>query len=101
MENYEHITEMENILNTHTEKIQELNALLDFIDTHAEEYQALIAYYYSEQRSRDLEDEENGRIPKTLSRGVLSEDAIFDLIGDYYDVGLRMLEVAHKTLSRR
>lgn len=101
MENYAHITKMEHILDTHTEKLQALNALLDFIDTHYTEYQALLTYYYSEQRNRDLDDEENGLIPQDLKRGVLSEDAIFDLIGDYYDVGLRMLEVAHKALRHQ
>ncbi len=99
MEKYEHITKMEHILNTHTEKLQTLNEILDFIEAHQADYQSLIQYYYSEQRNCDLADDENGLIPKTLNRGVLSEDAIYDLMTDYYQTGLRMLEVAHSALK--
>ena len=34
MEKYKHITEMENILNVHQQKIEELNRLFDFFDEH-------------------------------------------------------------------
>ncbi len=96
MKNYEHITKMEDIMNSHEKALGELEKILNYIESHQEDYEALLKYYYSAQRRQDLEDDENGLIPQTLCRGVLSEDAIFDLIGDYQGCAIRMMEDALK-----
>ena len=101
MEKYKHITEMENILDEHQQKLEELNRLLDFFEQHHEEYDRLVKYYYSEQRSKDLEDDENHLIPDTLKRGVLSEDGIYNFMLDHYDTGVRMMETALKMIKAR
>lgn len=101
MGKYEHITEMENIQDKHQQKLDELNSLLDFFETHEEEYQKLIDYYYSEQRTQDLEDDENHLIPEDLKRGVLSEDGTYNFMMDHYDTGVRMMEVALKIIKAR
>lgn len=94
MQTHEHITKMENILNTHSAQLETLNTLLDFVQQHHAEYNQLIEYYYSDQRNQDLQDDKDHLLPQNLARGVLSEDAIFDLIGDYRDTALRLLETA-------
>lgn len=99
MEKYAHITKMENILVQQEQMLQELNRLLDEADSHREEYRNLLEYYYSEQRTQDLEDDAARRIPEDMPRGVLSEDAIFDLIGDCRDTAIRMLETAVQMLK--
>lgn len=99
MEKYEHITKMENIMVQQEETLKDMNQLLDEIDAHREEYRSLIAYYYSEQRSQDCEDDSNHLIPEDMNRGVLSEDGIFDLVGDYRDTAFRMLEIAVQMLK--
>lgn len=99
MEKYAHITKMENIMVYHENTLNELERTLAALDTHCEDYQALMQYYYSEQRNQDLLDDENGLIPDTLSRGVLSEDELFDLVGSYRDAALHMLELAVKMLK--
>lgn len=91
---YEHITHMENILNQQKETLSNLEQQLNFVDEHRSDYRALLDYYYSEQRQQDLQDDEAGRIPSDLRRGVLSEDEIYDLLGDYRDTALRMMEIA-------
>ncbi len=101
MNQYEHITRMEHILNTHTEKIAALQEALDFIEAHRAEYRDLIEYYYSAQREQDLADDAQGLIPAELHRGVLSEDAIYELMTDSYELGLRMLETAHTIFKNR
>lgn len=101
MNKYEHITEMENILNAHQQKLEELNGLLDFFEAHQEDYEKLVAYYYSDQRSQDLEDEEKHLIPEDLRRGVLSEDGIYNFTLDHYDAGIRMMEIALKMIKSR
>ena len=90
---YEHITEMENKMVQLEGLVRELEAVLDRADAAEEDYAALVSYYYSEQRSQDLADDENGRIPQDLHRGVLSEDEIFDLMGDHRELGLRMIQM--------
>lgn len=99
MKKYDHITAMETIKNDHKTIIAELEKSLDKIEQNQQAYQTLIAYYYSSQRQQDLEDDNNGLIPQTLHRGVLSEDEIFDLMGDYRDLGIRMMEVALKMIK--
>lgn len=97
MEKYAHITKMESIMVQQNETLKELNRLLDSLDTQA--YAQLMEYYYSPQRTQDLEDDSNHLIPEDLHRGVLSEDELFDLMGDYRDTAIRMLELAVKMIK--
>ncbi len=94
MEPYEHITKQETAMNQFQDVLEKLETLLSFLDEHRQDYKDLIGYYYSDQRDRDLCDDEQGRIPQDLPRGVLSEDGIFDFLGDYRDTALHMMETA-------
>lgn len=94
MEKYEHITKQETVMNQYKEMLGKLEELLCFFDGHRQDYRGLLEYYYSDQRAQDLCDDEQGLIPKDLHRGVLSEDEIYDLLGDYRDTALHMMETA-------
>ena len=96
---YKHITEMENIMVRQENTLRELEKVLDKLDKQQEDYAALFAYYYSDQRQKDLEDEENHRLPEDLRRGVLSEDEVYNLIIDVRDAGLHMMETALNMLK--
>lgn len=91
---YEHIAKMEKIMVNEEKNIKELEEILTKIDRESKEYKALINYYYSKQRSKDLEDEEKHLIPETLPRGVLSEDEVYNLFLDTHDLALHMIETA-------
>lgn len=93
MNQYAHITKMENIMVEHTKSLKALNQLLDTLVAQQEAYRELMGYYYSEQRAQDLKDDENHLIPEELHRGVLSEDEIYELMGEYRDTAIRMLEI--------
>lgn len=97
--NYEHITKMENIMVRQETAVKKLEAVLDELDSQQKDYEALNAYYYSEQRSRDLEDEEKHLIPEDMHRGVLSEDEVYNLFLDSHDMALHMIETALKILK--
>lgn len=99
MEQYEHITKMENIMNHQNKLLENLDKYLEQLDASRADYESLMEYYYSEQRAQDLAADEAGEIPQDLHRGVLSEDDIYDLIGDYRDTALRMMEVALEMLK--
>ncbi len=100
MEKYDHIIEMENIMIEHEKMLKNLNLLLEKIENNKIEYETLIDYYYSDKRIQDLRDEEEGLIPNTINRGVLSEDEIYNLMVDYYDSGIKMLEVGTSILKK-
>ena len=51
-----------------------------------EDIAILDEYYGSELWKQDLADDEAGRFPKDLKRGVLSEDGIWNLLSDYRDL---------------
>ena len=97
--NYDHITKMENIMVRQEEAVKKLEAILEEIDAQQEDCKALNEYYYSDQRSQDLEDDENHLIPEDLHRGVLSEDEVYNLFLDYHDAALHMMETALKILK--
>lgn len=94
MEKYKELTRMEHILNEYTQTLENMEALLTSLNEHRQDYKDLLAYYYSDQRNQDLQDDERGLIPADLPRGVLSEDGIFDFVGDYRDTALHMMETA-------
>lgn len=100
MKDYSHITEMEKIMDNHNEKIEKLNDLLDYLKDNMGNFEKLLDYYYSDQRYQDLKDDEEGLIDQNLKRGVLSEDAIYDLISEYYECNIKMLEIATRYFKR-
>lgn len=94
------IEEMEKILNSQIKVVDDLNRAIDYMEKNRKDYSKLIDYYYSEERSYHLDQDDNGNIDKNLRRGVLSEDEIFNLMTVYYDTAFRMLETATKMLKR-
>ena len=96
---YSHITQMENIMIRQEKNVEKLGSILEELDGCQKDYEALTAYYYSEQRERDLEDEENHRIPNDLKRGVLSEDEVYNLFLDTHDAAIHMMETALRLLK--
>lgn len=56
-------------------------------------------YYGSKDYFHDLELDEQGQLPATLKRGVLSEDAVYDLITSIKEMALEMQKVAEFSLN--
>lgn len=99
MNNYEHIKTYESTRVLMEEKVHAMESALESLLAIDEDYQALIAYYYSEQREQDLEDDHHGKIPESLARGVLSEDEIYNLMLSYHELAISMLKAASKMLE--
>lgn len=93
MEKYAHIIKHEKTLNDYEVKCRDLTNLLAFFEQNQDEFYQLIDYYQSEERTQDLIDDEQQKIPIEIHRGVLSEDAIYNLYGEYRELSLRMLEI--------
>lgn len=71
-------------------RIEEQEARLDRILStdypSAEDLRLLAAYYESPLWRLDYESDEAGQIPQQIKRGVLSEDAIYDVLTSYQDL---------------
>ncbi len=69
------------------------NALENFRAAH-EAVRELDGYCGSEDWRQDFADDEAGKLPKNLKRGVLSEDAAFDALTEYRRLLSEMLHFA-------
>ena len=64
-------------------------ALGAFNDAQAD-IEALEQYYNSDDWRHDFESDEAGELPAELKRGVLSEDAVWNLLDDCKELGRRL-----------
>ena len=80
MTKLERIAHMEEILNEGNEAAQQLLAALERYAAVKPRLAELEAYYTSPQWMQDYEDDCAGKLPDGLRRGVLSEDAVYDLL---------------------
>ena len=94
MNRIDRITKMEKNLDASAEAIAELSAALDKYEAVRKAWKELSEYYGSNRWMSDFEADEAGKLPKDLKRGVLSEDAVYDLIIENRDMIMKMLELA-------
>ena len=80
MEQIRRIEQMEAYLDEITAAQSELSAALEKYEALRETLEALTAYYEGPLWMRDFTDDEAGKLPRELKRGVLSEDAVYDAL---------------------
>lgn len=97
--NVEKIKEMEEILDRHQELINQLDQLLFIFEKDQEDYERLKDYYASQEFLDDMDEVDAGKAPEGLKCGVLSEDAVYNLIGENFHLAIRMLELATKIIK--
>ena len=83
MTRIDHITHMESLFDKSEEVIKRLETALEDFSNLELDIAELEAYYTSPQWRKDFEADEGGKLPKGLKRGVLSEDGIWNLLGEY------------------
>ena len=81
---------MERHLNRATAAVKRLEAALDKWEDAQEAIAALEEYYGSDLWKQDLADDEAGRLPADIKRGVLSEDGLWNLLTDARDLTARL-----------
>lgn len=99
MEQIERITQMEQCLDATEKAIQELSEALSAFEEVQLQYRQLNDYYGSDAWMQDYEDDEAGKFPQDLKRGVLSEDAVYDLITENREILVRMLRLVTTALE--
>ena len=83
---------MESYLDETDIAIKELSDALDKYEKIRDKYIKLEEYYGSKAWRSDFEADEAGRLPEGLKRGVLSEDALYDLITMHSELMTRLKE---------
>lgn len=96
MKQTERIMEMERRLERASTAVMKLSAALEQYADAQEDIMELEAYYGSEEWKRDYADDEAGKLPDDLKRGVLSEDGVWNLLSDNRDLKERMLNMVKK-----
>ena len=84
---------MEQYLDRASQAVMHLSAALDDYAEAQEALRELEAYYGSPEWKKDFADDEEGLLPQTLKRGVLSEDGIWNLLEDSRSLNSRMQEL--------
>lgn len=95
----EKIIKYEAILNKQLELINKLDKTLDEFKQNKKEYLKLKDYYNSEEYFIDLEKDQNNEYPEDLPRGIFSEDAVFDLFSEQFNIGIKMVEEGLDTIK--
>ena len=88
----ERITDMEQRFNRVDEALRALEIAMDTIISLEDDILKLDAYYSGNEWKADFRSDELGRLPQDLKRGVLSEDAIWNLLGRVDGIKHRMID---------
>lgn len=96
----ERIKVMEQRLDQASAAVMQLSAALDGYAAAEEAIRELSAYYGSDTWKQDLADDEAGRLPRDMRRGVLSEDSIWNLLEDNKELLGRMETMVTKIRTR-
>lgn len=101
MKQIERIEKMEQYLDESEKAIRALSEALERYETIQQPLKKLSDYYGSTRWMKDFEDDEAGKLPKDLKRGVLSEDAVYDLLTDHHELMLRMSRAVTKSIDSK
>ena len=89
---------MESYLDEAISTIKNFKAVLEEYRRVQKKIQELNSYYGNQDWFQDLDDDKAGRLPKDLKRGVLSQDAVYDLLTENRSLLLHVMEVATETI---
>ena len=92
---------MEGYLNDYAKTLEETKKAVDQLREHQESYIQLSDYYSSQAYFDDLDLSNQADFPKDLPCGVLSEDAVYDLLDEHFQMGVELLEIATKMIKER
>ena len=90
----ERVSQMESALVRLNDAIETVEGALDTYEQMWDDYRTLDKYYSGKAWWEDLEADNQGLLPEDLPRGVLSEDALYDALGDAESLRQRLQEIA-------
>ncbi len=99
MQETERIREMEAILDRLAAAKSDLSKALSAFGELLGDLKTLSDYYGSRAYFHDLEMDEKGMLPADLKRGVLSEDTVYDLLGEIREIAEEMNQMSERTIE--
>ena len=90
MAQIERITQMERKMERAAMAVLNLSAALEEYEAVQGDIITLSEYYSSAEWKQDFDDDEAGKLPTGLKRGVLSEDGIWNLLEDVHELNNRL-----------
>lgn len=78
----ERVMVMEARSNRLQKSMDQLAAALDAFEQNLSDLKILLDYYTDGQWMQDFDADQNGHIPETICRGILSEDLLYDQFSD-------------------
>lgn len=99
--NYDYLKKHTETYEKYGELLEKINKILDELEENREDFDKLVEYYYSEQFQKDYDDSNQGKIDSSINQGILTEDSIYDLMGDDYYLALRFLDLANKMIQQK
>jgi exonuclease V gamma subunit len=82
LEQVQRITHMEQLLNEAAAAVSTLDQAIEGYRAAQKNIAELRRYYEGSEWMEDVKADEDGKLPSDLPRGVLTEDAIYDLLTD-------------------
>ena len=95
----ERVSRMESYLDESGAAITELTEALEKYESVQDKYYELEEYYGSEDWMADFDADRAGELPADLKRGVLSEDAVYDLITDHIELMKRLQDAVLRSME--
>ena len=86
----ERVRAMEDDFNTVRDIMNEMEVAISHFESVQERIEHLSNYLENGQFLKDFEADERGELPKDMPRGVLSEDALYDLLEDISEMRSRL-----------
>lgn len=93
-EQIERVLQMEAALVRLNDAIATIEGALDTYEQMWDDYRTLDSYYSGKAWWEDLDADNQGLLPEDLPRGVLSEDAAYDALGNAEALRERLKEIA-------
>ena len=95
------ITRMEKIMEELSQVQEKLNKALDEFEAFKEKAKAFDDYYSSEKWMEDYSADDMGLLPEDMERGVLNEDIPYDVLGENYNLAMRMKDLSRNIFNER
>ena len=101
MEQLERIQKMEGHLNKYAQVLADAQKALDQLERCQSDYIQLRDYYTGQDFFDDLEYSNSPEFPENIACGVLSEDAVYDLMGEHFEKAINLLDLSSSMLKER
>lgn len=88
------VVKYEKILNETNDIYKQLQEILEKVEQNQEAFSELKEYYTSEEFRKDVDISNTSNEYDDIACGVLSEDAVYDLLATSYGSIIQMLETA-------